>query len=89
MTEDDPPFLIVHGTNDRLVLIEQSQQLQADLKNAGVDVLMIPVTGGGHGGFRNPELDERILAFIQRHLQGAEVEISESPLPQGTGGRTP
>ncbi|MEW4529897.1 alpha/beta hydrolase fold domain-containing protein [Maioricimonas sp. JC845] len=89
VTEDDPPFLIVHGTNDRLVLIEQSQQLQADLKNSGVDVLMIPVTGGGHGGFRNPELDERILAFIQRHLQGAEVEISESPLPQGTGGRTP
>ncbi|QDU41523.1 Carboxylesterase NlhH [Maioricimonas rarisocia] len=87
VTEDDPPFLIIHGTDDRLVLIEQSQLLQTALKEADVDVLMIPVTGGGHGGFRNPELDERMLAFFQRHLQGKDVEISASPVEQGAARR--
>ncbi len=44
----DPPFLIIHGEDDALVPIEQSEELYQDLLNAGVDATFIPVKGAGH-----------------------------------------
>ena len=49
VTKSAPPFLIVHGTQDRLVPINQSQLLAASLESAGVSVKFYPVEGAGHG----------------------------------------
>jgi acetyl esterase/lipase len=43
------PFLILHGVEDRLVYVEQSQKLWAALKAAGVDATLLLVQGQGHG----------------------------------------
>jgi acetyl esterase/lipase len=51
VTKDAPPFLIVHGTLDRLVPFNQSQLLVAALEAAGASVKFRPVEGGGHGEY--------------------------------------
>ncbi|MDE2446764.1 MAG: alpha/beta hydrolase [Alphaproteobacteria bacterium] len=43
-----PPFLIQHGTLDRLVPYQQSVDLAAALKNAGADVTLLTVEGADH-----------------------------------------
>lgn len=78
---DDPPFLIIHGTEDRTVPYAQSEKLHAALQRAQVSSILLKVEGGGHGGFRNPEIDRRIQAFFEKHLRGQQVEISGEPLP--------
>jgi acetyl esterase/lipase len=50
VTGDDPPFLILHGTEDCLVSPHQSQRLHDALQSAGVDVTLSLVAGGKHGG---------------------------------------
>ena len=49
--KDAVPFLIVHGTLDRLVPFNQSQLLAAALEAAGASVTFHPVEGGGHGAY--------------------------------------
>jgi len=49
VTPDDPPFLLVHGDADKTVPFEQSEIMEAALKNAGVPVNLVRVAGGGHG----------------------------------------
>lgn len=46
---DLPPFLLIHGTADTLVPYDQSQRLQAKLRESGVPCELIPIKGGGHG----------------------------------------
>jgi acetyl esterase/lipase len=48
VSRDIPPFLLMHGTADDVVPIEQSQELYKLLKAAGVDCQFIPVKGGAH-----------------------------------------
>jgi acetyl esterase/lipase len=90
VTPDDPPFLIFHGTDDPLVPFAQSENLAARLREAGVDVTFVPVEGGGHGGFGNPEVARRIRTFLDRHLRGVEGgPIPATPIAAGAQGRGP
>lgn len=45
---DAPPFLLVHGTADRFVPVQQSEQLHAALRSAGVDARLELVDGADH-----------------------------------------
>jgi acetyl esterase/lipase len=82
VSKDDPPFLIFHGTADPLIPINQSERLAAALKEAGVEMTFVPVVGGGHGGFRNPEVGRRVRQFFDKHLRGQDVgTISAEPIP--------
>jgi uncharacterized sulfatase len=83
VTSDDPPFLIIHGTADPLVPFDQSKRLHDALRRVGVEALLIPVTDGGHGGFRSPELQRRIGRFFDKHLLGREAKISQEPIRPG------
>jgi acetyl esterase/lipase len=83
VSKDDPPFLIVHGTEDPLVPFNQSERLEAALRTAGGEVTFIKVEGGGHGGFRSPELSRRVELFFDKHLRDREVEISDEPIRPG------
>jgi acetyl esterase/lipase len=70
VNKDCPPFLIVHGTRDRLVPFEQATTFCAALKAAGVDATLITVEGGGHDGPGKPEFRPAVLAFFEKHLRG-------------------
>jgi acetyl esterase/lipase len=80
---DDPPFLIVHGTEDPAVPFNQSERLEAALRSAGADVTFVKVLGGGHGGFRSPELLRRVALFFDKHLRDRDVQISADPIRPG------
>ncbi|NND54706.1 MAG: alpha/beta hydrolase [Gammaproteobacteria bacterium] len=69
---DDPPFLIVHGDQDEIVPLHQSELLHAALLDAGVDSELYVVTDGGHargGEFGSETLHRKTVAFLQEQLQ--------------------
>ena len=47
-TKQLPPFLIVHGTNDKVVPVSQSQQLFQVVKKAGGDAKLVVIKDAGH-----------------------------------------
>jgi acetyl esterase/lipase len=49
VSPDDPPFLLLHGDEDKTVPYQQSEIMEAALRKAGVPVKLIRVPGGGHG----------------------------------------
>lgn len=46
---DAPPFLIMHGSDDQTVPLEQSIVFDEALRKAGVDTTLIVIDGAGHG----------------------------------------
>ena len=79
VTKDDPPFLIVHGTDDRTVSIKQAERLHAAQKEAGLDTTFITIEGGGHG-IGGAEIESRVRVFFDKHLLGKEVTVSAEPI---------
>jgi len=73
VTADDPPFLIMHGDDDRLVPIHQSEIFDKALKEAGVDVTFVPIAGAGHG-LRGVDTAKQVTAFFDRHLRQLILE---------------
>ena len=71
----DAPVLTAHGTKDPLVPYAQALELNAALKKAGIESLLITMTNGGHG-FRSPDLDQRVEKFLDKHLRGVAADIS-------------
>ena len=70
-TPDDPPFLIVHGDQDRTVWLDQSCRMDSALRMAGVETELIILPGSGHGGpaFASKETINKVSAFFDRHLK--------------------
>ena len=77
----DPPFLIVHGTEDPLVPYAESVALDRALREAGVPVTFQTIEGGGHGDFglvHADTLDQRVRAFLERSFYDPAT-----PVPSG------
>jgi acetyl esterase/lipase len=75
VTKQYPPTLLLHGDRDTDVPYQQSVQMAAELKRAGVEHELVTIPGGGHG-FDGRVDDpivakafERVLAFLQQHLK--------------------
>jgi acetyl esterase/lipase len=69
VTPDDPPTLIIHGDNDQIVPLQQSELFVEKLKSAGVETNLIVKKGAGHGWLT---IGEDAIAFIDwfdRHLK--------------------
>jgi len=74
--KSDPPFLLIHGRNDRVVPVEQSMQMEAALKAAGVPVKLLLVENADHmlvkkGAQIDPPLvgiDRQVIEFLQQQL---------------------
>jgi acetyl esterase/lipase len=81
VSDDDPPFLMIHGTADPLVPFGQSVELQKKLEGSGVTAFLIPIENGGHGRFRIPELDQRIGNFLDNQLHEGDKTIDLAPIP--------
>lgn len=75
VTKDDPPFLIMHGTDDKTVNIRQAELLNAKAKEAGINVTFVKIEGGGHG-FGGEEVNARVKAFLDKHLRGKDATVS-------------
>jgi len=82
VTKDDPPFLIMHGDNDNVVPINQSELLVEALKQTGVKVKYHVVKGGGHG-FGAPQQLNMVRQFFIEHLRPSDRPID------GTQSKTP
>lgn len=77
VSADDPPFLILHGEDDQLVPLSQSEKLHERLMAAGVSSKLVVVKNAGHsfkpvGGTPQPtrgELTQMIGDFFDQKLQ--------------------
>ena len=70
ITQDDPPFFIVHGNRDFLVPYAQSVALQEKLAAAGIEAELETVEGAGHGfGKLKPAIMAKVQAFFEKNLK--------------------
>ena len=68
-TKDAAPILILQGTNDPLVPLDQSQRLADKYKAVGAEVTLEVIEGAGHGGpqFTSPERIKLMADFLGKH----------------------
>ena len=69
VSKDDPPILIIHGDQDKLVPYHQSVLLKDALEAIGAPVEFYRVEGGGHGWFKDPKVPELTKTFLEKHLK--------------------
>ena len=76
VSKDDPPTLLIHGENDRVVPIRHSKTMHAALRAVGVDSTLVVVKNAGHG-FRGRSIQpnfrkllSKTVAFFKEELQG-------------------
>lgn len=67
---DDPPFLIIHGSSDATVPLNQSEAIYKALQAAGVESKLHVIDGAGHGGreFGQPEIHAMQKEFLLRTI---------------------
>lgn len=67
---DDPPTLIVHGDQDRIVPVEESVELAAALNSAGASVQLERFPDRGHGirNFQDDAARAVVRDFLATHL---------------------
>lgn len=71
VSADDAAFLIMHGSEDPGVPVEQSVRLHEALEKAGVSSELVIVEGAGHGGkeFQAEEVLGKVREFFERELR--------------------
>jgi alpha-L-fucosidase 2 len=62
-----PPFLLIHGTADGLVPVEQSRAMCERMRSVGAACDLYPVPGGGHG-ILGWESNQTLSASYKREL---------------------
>jgi len=70
VSANDPPALILHGTNDDVIPFSQSQLLYDAMLDRGVTVAFQSMPGVGHElpvGY-----EQQVFDFLQQHLGGSE-----------------
>lgn len=68
----DPPFLILHGTADNQVPVEQSEILARALQQAGVEHELVILEGAPHSFDLQPkqrDLRPLVIGFFDKHLK--------------------
>lgn len=70
ITSGVPPFLIVHGDQDRKVPLKQSEILLDKLQSAGGKGRLVVLQGASHGGprFAESEVIQQVKVFFQENL---------------------
>ena len=69
VTSDDPPFLIMHGTADKIVPMEQSQIFYEKLIEKKVAAEYVIVEDWKHAFFKNEKELDRVVEFFSKHLK--------------------
>lgn len=70
VSEDAPPFMILHGINDHTVPFTQGEILHDRLEEAGCDVKLVAIEGADHADrqFFQKETWQRIAEFFHEKL---------------------
>ncbi|MDP7286894.1 MAG: alpha/beta hydrolase fold domain-containing protein [Phycisphaerae bacterium] len=79
-SKGDAPTLTMHGTEDQTVPFNQGQRIHDALVKAGVPSIFVKMIDAGHGGFKQPETQERVKAFIGKYLRDEKTEVSDKPI---------
>ena len=66
---NEPPYLIIHGDSDPLVLHSQSVFLRDALMEKDIEVELITIEGGGHGGPGFREQYDKVEEFFNKILK--------------------
>lgn len=68
VSEETPPFMILHGTEDAVVPMAQSEKLYNTLQKAGIPCEMAVVEDAAHGDdlFYQDEMTDLVLSFLDR-----------------------
>ena len=76
VSADDPPLLVMHGDQDEVVLIDQSERIVQVYRQHGLDVEYEALAGAGHGGspFLDAERSRRLVDFLRKHLMSPTGE---------------
>jgi acetyl esterase/lipase len=69
VTPDDPPTLIIHGDEDRLVPLQQSELIAQKLKKAGVETNLVVKKGAGHGWLGLDKDLNQLADWFDKHLK--------------------
>jgi acetyl esterase/lipase len=72
VNKGDPPILILHGTGDKMVPVEQSELFAAALEKAGVEHTLVVVPDAPHSFDLQPkqrDLRPLVLGFFDKHLK--------------------
>ncbi len=74
VSADDAPMLLMHGDADETVPFEQSELMDAALRQAEVQVVLLRIAGAGHGvnfeGATNPpDYLSEMVRWFDRHLR--------------------
>lgn len=90
VSDDDPPFLIVHGDKDGTVPPNQSQLLFEALKENDVPVHLHTIHGAGHGGpgFNEPPVPDMVREFFEKRLKQGNAD-PEAATSESTATETP
>lgn len=70
----EPPFLLMHGSGDKVVSPLQSKKMFEVLQNKKVEAEYVLVRGAGHGDlpWYQPSVISRVVNFFDRHLKRTE-----------------
>jgi acetyl esterase/lipase len=82
VTRDDPPALILHGTEDPLVPVSQSEILHERLTKVGVPSQLVIIDGAPHSFHLQPkqrDLRPIVVKFFDRHLRVAQSKRGSQP----------
>ena len=84
LARPDASALIIHGTNDQVISIDNSEHLNTALETAKANAIYIRVYGGGHDAStsRATEAWSSTLQFFQTRLSGSPTPLS-SPTTSG------
>ena len=64
VSADDPPTLLIHGTDDRTVPVSHSERVHAAFEAAHVETELITMEGAGHG-FRGEQAEQATAARVK------------------------
>jgi acetyl esterase/lipase len=79
--KDSPPILLIHGADDSVVPVEQSQLFAKKLQKSGRPISLLVVEGAGHDfeekdGTNAHLALSALLAFLDEHLSGKKLTLT-------------
>jgi acetyl esterase/lipase len=89
VTPDDPPTFIIHGDQDQLVPLQQSERIVEKLKQAGIEAKLDIKKGAGHGWITIGQDAVRCVDWFDRHLGESKVSQGTSRAANGDGRPAP
>ena len=85
--ENDPPVILFHGTSDKTVNIEQSEEMYDSLQNHHVESEFVRVSGGDHGSanmYTDETLGKMVVFFDKAREAKAAAVVAPDTGKQDT-----